>query len=218
MTEIEAVLNTRPLTYVESDVNGEVIAPADFISHNTKSGLIMTVNNNDDTYLKYITNLSSPEKLLLLWKKGTKHLDHFWKLWKNDYLLNLRERTKCYVKQPNRLANRQPMVGDVMQVSRNVPQQGTWSVGIIIELIICADGEIRAAKERFPSGAVSTRSLTHLYPLESSCITNQTADYTTQSLSSNAEVSSVSVRVRPPRTVATRARKWHSHVSKDLLQ
>ena len=39
---------------------------------------------------------SSAEKLLETWKKGQKHLEHFWKIWKDDYLLSLREKSQIY--------------------------------------------------------------------------------------------------------------------------
>jgi hypothetical protein len=36
---------------------------------------------------------SSTSKLLRIWKQGQYLLDAFWKSWKNEYLLSLRERT-----------------------------------------------------------------------------------------------------------------------------
>ena len=41
---------------------------------------------------------SSTSKLLRIWKQGQYLLDAFWKSWKNEYLLSLRERTRTQLK------------------------------------------------------------------------------------------------------------------------
>ena len=49
----------------------------------------------DDEYFKdadYQHDKSSTTKLLEGWKKGQKHLDLFWKVWRQEYLLSLREK------------------------------------------------------------------------------------------------------------------------------
>ena len=43
---------------------------------------------------------SSAEKLLETWKKDQKHLELFWKIWRDDYLLSLRERSQIYKGHP----------------------------------------------------------------------------------------------------------------------
>ena len=39
--------------------------------------------------------VSTTDKLLDIWKSGQRKLNEFWNLWKNDYLLSLRERTQA---------------------------------------------------------------------------------------------------------------------------
>ena len=40
-------------------------------------------------------NMSNTEKVLKVWKQGHQKFKQFWGLWRNDYLLNLREDLRC---------------------------------------------------------------------------------------------------------------------------
>ena len=64
-----------------------------------KLGLTATVNDHEDDPDYNINNLSS-SKLLEIWRKGQRHTEECYKIWKNDYLLNLRERSQIYNKHP----------------------------------------------------------------------------------------------------------------------
>ena len=99
------------------------------------------------------------------WKKGNQHLEQFWKVWKDDYLLNLRERSQRYNKHPKVQSSKVPKVGDIVQIKESAPR-GTWKIGRIVEMIISQDGEQRAAKILTPNKNVLQRSIIHLYPLE----------------------------------------------------
>ena len=50
----------------------------------------------------------SSEKLLETWKKGQKHLEHFWKIWKDDY----QERSQIYKRHSRIQSKQEPRVGD----------------------------------------------------------------------------------------------------------
>ena len=70
LTEIEAILNSRPLTYVYEDFeSGFVLTPSHFLVMNRKLGLPAI----DDEYFKdadYQPDKSSTTQLLEGWKKG----------------------------------------------------------------------------------------------------------------------------------------------------
>ena len=108
---------------------------------------------------------TSGEKLLETWKKGQKYLEHFWKIWKDDYLLSLRGRSQICKRHPRIQSKQEPRVGDVVQIQENTPR-GSWKIGRIIELIKSRDGEERAAKVLLQSRNTLQRSLCYLFPLE----------------------------------------------------
>ena len=115
----EAIVNTRPLIYVDNELKPrKIITPMDFLSMNRKVGLPATVNDHEDDPDYNINNLSSPEKLLEIWKKGQRHLQEFLKIWKSDYLLNLRERSQINNKHPRVQSSQEPKVGDIAQVKK----------------------------------------------------------------------------------------------------
>ena len=99
------------------------------------------------------------------WKKGNKHLEQFWKVWKDVYLLNLRERNQLFQKHPRIQAKKCPKIGDIVQIKDSLPR-GTWRMGRIVEMIRSSDGEERAARVMMPNRNILQRSIIHLYPIE----------------------------------------------------
>ena len=89
MTDVDSKLKPR-----------KTITSMIFLSMNPKVGLPTTVNDHEDDPDYNINNLSSSKKLLEIWKKGQRHLEKFWEIWKNDFLLNLRDRSQIYNKHP----------------------------------------------------------------------------------------------------------------------
>ena len=167
LAEIEAVVNTRPLVYVGEDIDQQtVITPAHFTSINPKIGIMIDTHSdelNDPNYTD--VKKDSSKEILDKWKKGQRHVERFWQLWRNDYLLSLRERSQRYKKHPRIQSTKEAMVGDIVQIKDDTPR-GTWKIGRITELIKSNDGEVRAAKVQLASKIVLQRSLCHLYPLE----------------------------------------------------
>ena len=76
-----------PWVYVgEEFTSGVVLTPADFLSLNTATGpLHLNTKDNDPEYTDKTT---STDKLFSSWKKDS-HIDHFWKIWSDEYLLSL---------------------------------------------------------------------------------------------------------------------------------
>jgi len=89
----------------------------------------------------------------------------FWQLWKNDYLLNLRERAQMYLKGPKKQAHNIPQVGDVVLIKENLPR-GRWKVGVIHELIQGKDKLICSARVLVSPMCYLYRALSLLYPIE----------------------------------------------------
>ena len=82
MTEIEAVVNSRLLVYVNNEVEHRtIITPMHFLSINARTGLpTLVISEEEDDPNFRQREPSSAEKLLETWKKGQKYLEHFWKI------------------------------------------------------------------------------------------------------------------------------------------
>ena len=169
ITEVEAVINSRPLVYVNDDLENQIIMPNHFLSLNTKNGTPELIRNNkdDDKNDPDYQNeeLTTAHKLLETWQKGNKYLEQFWKVWKDGYLLNLRERNQLFWKHPRIQAKKCPKIGDIVQIKDLLPR-GTWRMGRIVEMIRSSDGEERAARVMMPNRNILQRSIIHLYPIE----------------------------------------------------
>ena len=55
LTEIEALINTRPLVYVDNDLDNQIITPVYFLSINKMTGTpVLTVKNDDEKLITFI--------------------------------------------------------------------------------------------------------------------------------------------------------------------
>ena len=165
--ESEAIINSRPLVYVDDDINSDlVLTPLHFLSLNPKTG-IPNVVSDDEADCDFNPKISSADSLLHIWKKGLKHLKAFWRVWRDSYLLSLRERTQMKLKTPRIQASVAARVGHVVLIKDDMPR-GCWRVGKIAELIRSIDGNIRSPKIRLPTRKLISRPLNLLYPIECS--------------------------------------------------
>ncbi|CAC5390307.1 unnamed protein product [Mytilus coruscus] len=91
LKEVEAIINSRPLVYVGDDINSRItLTPSHFLSLNPKVGIPeIDFDIRDPNYKRCE---SSSDKLLQLWKKGQRLLNSFWAIWREEYLIGLRER------------------------------------------------------------------------------------------------------------------------------
>ena len=97
LKEVEAVVNARPLIYVGDDINSSItLTPRHFLTLNPNTGVPESEYDNNDT--DYNPYESTAERLLQTWKKGQRLVNMFWKIWRDEYLLCLRERTQSMLK------------------------------------------------------------------------------------------------------------------------
>ena len=161
--EVEAIVNSRPLVYVENDiVSSYALTPSQFIMLNPKLGtptMCRTLDENCGT------SQVSAGSLLLIWNKGMKILEQFWKIWRNEYLLALRERNNMLHKRKKSSVNAQPTIGRVVLIKEDMPR-GVWKMGKIIKITQSADGQIRSAEMILATGRKLIRPINLLYPLE----------------------------------------------------
>uniref|UniRef100_A0A1I7VRB7 Integrase catalytic domain-containing protein n=3 Tax=Loa loa TaxID=7209 RepID=A0A1I7VRB7_LOALO len=154
IVEIEALLNTRPLTYVGFD-DYRVIRPIDFISPTSSLGMPIVSEDEEDEYVPH--PIKTKDKLVEYWNNTLKTLDVFWKIWTDEYLTNLRERTQRELKATENEI--------VLLAEPNIPR-GIWKLAKIVSLKEGRDGSIRRTTVQLPNGRQIERSVNQLCPME----------------------------------------------------
>lgn len=152
LVEVEASLNSRPLTFVGDDLeNGHPLTPSHFLlmkgSHLSKVG---------DDSKSFVTD--SPTVLKEHYQMIDAQLTVFWNRWQDEYLKQLP------------LPNRKDKVGNVEVGSvillreDNCPRLH-WPIGVIEELIQGRDGVCRTVKVKTKAGSF-TRPIQRVHDLE----------------------------------------------------
>ncbi|XP_073951889.1 uncharacterized protein [Choristoneura fumiferana] len=160
--EVENVCNTRPLTYVGTELE-HILTPADFLS----LGKCLEIEL-EDSHIP-TANTSAKQNLIEGWKRGQRIMSEFKSMFIGQYLSSLRERYHHSHKQPRVKSKRVPRVGDVVQLKDSVKNRENWKVGKISSLENGPDGECRVARVKI-GNTEFTRSIGHLYPLETEII------------------------------------------------
>lgn len=160
ITEIEAVLNSRPICYVSAE-NEEVITPSHFLTLKR-----LTAESNADT-------IQEPNLLTRL-KTSRILLERFWRVWSEQYLNSLRERSS----RDYRASSINPTVGDVVLIKEEKPRL-LWKMGKIECCKEGRDGAVRSATVRVMGGGQSPimirRPIRLLIPLEFSSLNEATS-------------------------------------------
>jgi len=158
ITEVEAMLNDRPLTYLSSDLTDpEPLTP----SHLLYGRRIRPVPYPLDSPV----DLDDPDFQVdesivrQTVNRQTKLIQQFWQRWRCEYLTSLREfhRTSGH---NERIIKK----GDVVIVHDDKPRL-YWRLAVVEDLIEGNDGLVRAAHIRM-SNYKTTRPIVKLYPLE----------------------------------------------------
>ncbi|KAK5986072.1 hypothetical protein GCK32_005727 [Trichostrongylus colubriformis] len=92
-------------------------------------------------------------------------LDHFWKLWSEDYLQSLAQRQQNVFNKSLGSAS-SPAVGDIVLVRTEDRPRAFWPLAIITRLNTSTDGSIRSVQLRTAKNTSIDRSIKHLIPLE----------------------------------------------------
>ncbi|UYV77268.1 hypothetical protein LAZ67_15000295, partial [Cordylochernes scorpioides] len=144
LAQIEACLNSRPLTFVSNDPNDlTALTPGHFlignaIRHDAES-------DHSALNLRSRWDLIQPQK------------DYFWNRWSCEYLHQLQERRKWRTSHPD------VNIGDlVMLKEQNKPLQ--WKLARIVQIFPGEDDHVRVVLLRTPKGLLK-RPITKLCPL-----------------------------------------------------
>ena len=82
LAEIEGTVNSRPLTYLNDDLDDQsIITPAHFLSINTKNGSPIIGDKTEVEDKDYFNQKHELSQILLeTWKKGNRYLEEFWNI------------------------------------------------------------------------------------------------------------------------------------------
>jgi len=126
LTQIEACLNSRPLSPLSSDPTDlNVLTPGHFLI-----GAPLTASPEPNL-------LPEPTNYLNRWQVVQQLLQHFWKRWSTEILSNLQQRPKWRTPQPNF------KIGELILLKDNNLPPLCWKMGRITETFPGADGLIR---------------------------------------------------------------------------
>ncbi|UYV79361.1 hypothetical protein LAZ67_17002296, partial [Cordylochernes scorpioides] len=144
LAQIEACLNSRPLTFVSNDPNDlTALTPGHFligsaIRHDAES-------DHSTVSLRSRWSLIQPQR------------DYFWNRWSCEYLHQLQERRKWRTSHPD------VNIGDlVMLKEQNKPLQ--WKLARIVQIFPGEDDHVRVVLLRTPKGLLK-RPITKICPL-----------------------------------------------------
>ena len=150
LAEIEAVLNSRPLTHVSTcHEDLEALTPFHF--------LIGRASPNLPPGIFEVQDLSCRRR----WRQAQTMCDHFWRRWRKEYLPTLSVRHKWKTEQRNL------KTGDLVIVVQDNAPRSSWTLGRVVRPVPGTDGRVRAAEVRTSRG-IYTRPVAKLCVLEES--------------------------------------------------
>ena len=135
-SEVEAVVNSRPLTYIYEDEVEEVLTP----SHLYCGRRLLDKQSNESSD-EDITEINTAENLAKRWRHMNKIIERFWKKWQKEYLINLRESHKMKTSKKSLKIN----IGDAVSIFEEGLKRRHWKVGKVLKIIRGTDDMIRGA-------------------------------------------------------------------------
>ena len=155
ITEAEAIINDRPISYVSNDLGDLPISPSHLLHGHLITPLPVVSPNNlvMDEVGFTVADISRRMKY------RAKLLEDLWKRWQTDYLCALRERFQW--SKPN---HRRVSINDVVLVKSDRPRL-MWKLGKIVKLHPSRGGFIRVVTVRTSTGEF-IRPVSLLYPIE----------------------------------------------------
>ena len=148
LTEVERILNGRPLTSVSSDPRDlEALTPNHLLCGVADSSMPLGKFLNADGYRR-------------AWRKASLLADQFWSRWLREYVPTLQLRQK-WLKPKRNL-----QVGDMVLVADESTTRDKWPKGIVEETFADKDGLVRSVRLRTAKSPSLLRDIRKLCLLE----------------------------------------------------
>jgi Family of unknown function (DUF5641) len=137
LTEVEFLLNSRPLTFVSTDPNDpESITPNHLLLG--KRELVLSPG----------ASIADPDQLKRQWRIAQHWTNEFWTRWLKEYVPSLQIRSK-WVKSDADIR-----VGDIVRIADEGFSRGRWPMGRVTKVSPGADGIVRVAEVRTAHGSL----------------------------------------------------------------
>ncbi|XP_066919514.1 uncharacterized protein [Clytia hemisphaerica] len=152
LIEIERTINNRPLTFIYDELTEEPLTPNHLLYGKRLGRNTNTTNDNSDSF-----ELSENTK---------QAIEHFWKRWKTEYLLELRETHKKLARK-----NSSEMINenDIVLINEENVKRNDWRKGRVSKLLRGRDGKVRGAElvvvNKYGNG-ILRRPINKLFPFE----------------------------------------------------
>lgn len=156
LCEVEAVINSRPLTYLSTDDDGSYpITPAHFWLGKPKTWLPQDRGPLEPS--------STNSELSRRWRHRQAITQSLWRRWRREYLLLLWSAHEAPSHLPHHLA-----LGDVAIIHDKASTPMHWRLGRVAKLLPGRDGVVRACVLRLSTGQQIKHPVQKLYFLEAS--------------------------------------------------
>ena len=141
LVEIEMVLNSRPLSFVSSNDLQEPLTPSHLLTGHRLLSLPPCNYPEDFDYNSTIQEVSFTKRMAYF----DNLLNHFWKRWQSEYLIELRE---CHRYQLSKYGSNPipPSVGDIVLIHDQDRPRGQWRLAIVQEILSAMLGELSCAQ------------------------------------------------------------------------
>ncbi|XP_017465261.1 PREDICTED: uncharacterized protein LOC108358442 [Rhagoletis zephyria] len=135
LTEVEACVNSRPICWISTNINDlEVLTPGHFLVGEP----LKTLRDPDVEMFK--------GSLFQRWQLITSIRQHFWKRWRDEYLVNLQQRTKWFRSTPNLQKD------DVVVIHDNNAPPTKWKLGRVLDSHPGTDDRVRVVSLKTAEG------------------------------------------------------------------
>ncbi|XP_058817777.1 uncharacterized protein LOC131681087 [Topomyia yanbarensis] len=169
VAQIEAILNSRPLTPISNDTSDfEALTPGHFLIQRPLTAV-------PEPSLEDI-----PDNRLTIWQRSQDVVQRIWKKWSTQYLSDLHNRTK-WTRQRNNI-----FVGTMVLIKDDNLPPLKWRLGRVTNVIAGPDGNVRVVAIRTKDGVYERGSTLSWKPEENRKSSNKVVVPTAEAVDSAA--------------------------------
>ena len=152
LTQVTAILNSRPLTYASTDVNDmRVLSPANFLYP-------YMITPSSCTILP--STPADGDRLRSSWRDVRRIAEAFVERWRKEYVTSLLQRTKW------RNSTKSPYEGQLVILVDEATPRDKWRIGRVDEILSKDRNHVRRVKITTAEGKQFERHVTKIVPLE----------------------------------------------------